>query len=48
MKRIASTIGSILPKETLYAVMLILVVSAGAEPFSLDALILGLMNKPVA
>jgi uncharacterized membrane protein YphA (DoxX/SURF4 family) len=31
--------------ETLYAVMLIVVVSAGAGPYSLDALILGLMNK---
>jgi uncharacterized membrane protein YphA (DoxX/SURF4 family) len=31
--------------ETLYAFMLILVVSAGAGPYSLDALILGLMNK---
>ena len=34
--------------ETLYAFMLIIVVSAGAGPFSLDALILGLMNKHVA
>ena len=34
--------------ETLYAVMLIMVVSAGAGPYSLDALILGLMNKHVA
>ena len=34
--------------ETLYAVMLIIVVSAGAGPYSLDALILGLMNKHVA
>jgi uncharacterized membrane protein YphA (DoxX/SURF4 family) len=34
--------------ETLYAFMLILVVSAGAGPYSLDALILGLMNKHVA
>src|SRR5271165_2261786 len=33
--------------ETLYAFMLIMVVSAGAAPFSLDALILGLMNKHV-
>jgi uncharacterized membrane protein YphA (DoxX/SURF4 family) len=31
--------------ETLYAFMLILIVSAGAGPYSLDALILGLMNK---
>ena len=30
--------------ETLYAFMLIMVVSAGAGPYSLDALILGLMN----
>jgi len=34
--------------ETLYAVMLIMVVSAGAGPYSLDALILGLVNKHVA
>jgi uncharacterized membrane protein YphA (DoxX/SURF4 family) len=34
--------------ETLYAVMLIIIVSAGAGPYSLDALILGLMNKHVA
>ena len=34
--------------ETLYAFMLIMIVSAGAGPYSLDALILGLMNKPVA
>jgi putative oxidoreductase len=34
--------------ETLYAVMLILVISAGAGPYSLDALILGLLNKHVA
>ena len=34
--------------ETLYAFMLIVVVSAGAGPYSLDALILGLMNKHVA
>jgi uncharacterized membrane protein YphA (DoxX/SURF4 family) len=33
--------------ETLYAFMLILVVSAGAGPYSLDALILSLMNKHV-
>jgi hypothetical protein len=32
--------------ETLYAFMLI--VSTGAGPYSLDALILGLMNKQVA
>jgi uncharacterized membrane protein YphA (DoxX/SURF4 family) len=34
--------------ETLYAFMLIIVVSAGAGPYSLDALILGLMNKHFA
>ena len=34
--------------ETLYAFMLILIISAGAGPYSVDALILGLMNKPVA
>ena len=34
--------------ETLYAFMLIMVISAGARPYSLDALILGLMNKHVA
>ena len=33
--------------ETLYAFMLIIIVSAGAGPYSLDALILGLMNKHV-
>ena len=33
--------------ETLYAFMLIMVVSAGAGPYSLDALILGLVNKHV-
>jgi uncharacterized membrane protein YphA (DoxX/SURF4 family) len=33
--------------ETLYAFMLIMVVSAGAGPYSLDALILSLMNKHV-
>jgi uncharacterized membrane protein YphA (DoxX/SURF4 family) len=31
--------------ETLYAVMLIVVVSAGAGPYSLDAGIVGLINK---
>jgi uncharacterized membrane protein YphA (DoxX/SURF4 family) len=31
--------------ETLYAFMLIIVISAGAGPYSLDALILNLMNK---
>jgi uncharacterized membrane protein YphA (DoxX/SURF4 family) len=31
--------------ETLYAVMLIMVVSAGAGPYSLDAVILGLIDK---
>jgi uncharacterized membrane protein YphA (DoxX/SURF4 family) len=34
--------------ETLYAVMLIVVISAGAGPYSFDALILGLINKHVA
>jgi uncharacterized membrane protein YphA (DoxX/SURF4 family) len=34
--------------ETLYAFMLIIVVSAGAGPYSLDALILSLMNKHIA
>jgi uncharacterized membrane protein YphA (DoxX/SURF4 family) len=34
--------------ETLYAFMLVLVISAGAGPYSLDALILNLMNKHVA
>ena len=34
--------------ETLYAFMLIIVVSDGGGPYSLDALILGLMNKHVA
>jgi uncharacterized membrane protein YphA (DoxX/SURF4 family) len=34
--------------ETLYTFMLIIVVSAGAGPYSLDSLILGLMNKHVA
>ena len=34
--------------ETLYAFMLILVISAGAGPYSVDAMILGLINKPVA
>ena len=33
--------------ETLYAFMLIVVVSIGAEPYSLDAVILGLIDKPV-
>jgi putative oxidoreductase len=33
--------------ETLYALMLIIVVAAGAGPYSLDALILGLINKHV-
>ena len=31
--------------ETLYAVMLIVVISAGAGPYSLDAVILGLIDK---
>ncbi len=34
--------------ETLYVFMLIMVISAGAGPYSLDALILNLMNKHVA
>ena len=34
--------------ETLYAVMLILVISAGAGPYSLDAVILGLIDKHVS
>lgn len=34
--------------ETLYAFMLIIVVSAGAGPYNLDALILGLINKHAA
>ena len=34
--------------ETLYAFMLIIVVSAGAGPYSLDALILAVMNKHAA
>ena len=34
--------------ETLYAFMLIIIISAGAGPYSLDALILGLMNKHIA
>jgi uncharacterized membrane protein YphA (DoxX/SURF4 family) len=34
--------------ETLYAFMLIMVISAGGGPYSLDALIVGLMNKHVA
>ena len=34
--------------ETLYAVMLIMVISAGAGPYSLDAVILGLIDKHVA
>ena len=33
--------------ETLYVFMLILVVSAGAGPYSLDAVILGLVGKHV-
>jgi uncharacterized membrane protein YphA (DoxX/SURF4 family) len=33
--------------ETLYAFMLIIIVSAGAGPYSFDALILGLTNKHV-
>ena len=34
--------------ETLYAFMLIIIVSAGAGPYSLDALILSLINKHAA
>jgi len=34
--------------ETLYVFMLILVVSAGAGPYSLDAIILGLIDKRIA
>jgi uncharacterized membrane protein YphA (DoxX/SURF4 family) len=34
--------------ETLYAVMLIVVIAAGAGPYSFDAVILNLMNKHVA
>ena len=34
--------------ETLYAFMLIVVISVGAGPYSVDALILNLMNKHVA
>ena len=34
--------------EMLYAFMLIIVVSAGAGPYSVDAIVLGLMNKHVA
>ena len=34
--------------ETLYAFMLIMIISAGAGPYSFDALILALMNKHVA
>jgi len=35
-------------RRRFYAFMLIIVVSAGAGPYSLDALTLGLMNKHVA
>jgi uncharacterized membrane protein YphA (DoxX/SURF4 family) len=34
--------------ESLYAFMLIIIISAGAGPYSLDTLILGLINKHVA
>jgi hypothetical protein len=34
--------------ETLYALMLIIVVSAGAGPYSLDAMILSIINRHVA
>ena len=33
--------------ETLYAFMLIIVISAGAGPYNIDTLILGLMNKHI-
>jgi uncharacterized membrane protein YphA (DoxX/SURF4 family) len=33
--------------ETLYAFMLIIFISAGAGPYSLDAVILGLIDKPI-
>jgi hypothetical protein len=47
MKQIASTIGSIYRRH-FKPFMLIIVVSAGAGPYSLDALILGLINKHAA
>jgi hypothetical protein len=47
MKRIRIDDWLYLP-ETLYALMLIIVLSAGGGPYSLDALILGLMNKHFA
>ena len=34
--------------ETLYAFMLIVIVSAGAGPYSIDAVILGLIDKGAA
>jgi uncharacterized membrane protein YphA (DoxX/SURF4 family) len=34
--------------ETLYAFMLIVVISAGAGPYSVDAIVLGLIRKPDA
>ena len=34
--------------ETLYAFMLLVVISTGAGPYSVDALILGMMNKHIA
>jgi uncharacterized membrane protein YphA (DoxX/SURF4 family) len=33
--------------ETLYAFMLIMVISAGAGPYGLDAVILSMIDKPV-
>ena len=33
--------------ETLYAFMLIIVISAGAGPYNIDTLILGRMNKHI-
>jgi len=33
--------------ETLYAFMLIIVISAGAGPYNIETLILGLMNKHI-
>lgn len=40
--------GGLYLPETLYAFMLIMIISAGAGSYSLDALILGVMNKHVA
>jgi uncharacterized membrane protein YphA (DoxX/SURF4 family) len=44
MKQAGSTIGFICPR-LLYAFMLLIVLSAGAGPYSLDALILRLIDK---